>query len=362
MKRRPLSIFTCLVLLKIIKTRNDLLPENQIIQTKSKESFASSKDIELYLCGYDRTRLFRHLFPEYANITFTTLTRKTASNAKPTDLLVYGSHGFCDGWGKRKLGPEWIAKNFPGKAIYFNGEPFGNELWLDKPPPRGYYFGYLNNSTINQSLKVPFISQVTVENSEFWEALFIHSKKRRGTKEDFLIYTASNCVDFRENAIALLSNISTIHFAGKCRGNLTNKERSLPCPYPHGRNNGAWHDNFAFYRHYRFCFVSESSVQDGYISEKILLAFVSGCIPIYFGTSDVFDIFNRDAFVYFDVNRPQSAVEKVRLLETNSTVYERMMEEPILAEGESTINKWFSLSDQLGDGALKAKVRAIIQQ
>ena len=66
--------------------------------------------------------------------------------------------------------------------------------------------------------------------------------------------------------------------------------------------------------------------------------------------------------MYFDVNRPQSAVEKVRLLETNSTVYERMMEEPILAEGESTINKWFSLSDQLGDGALKAKVRAIIQQ
>lgn len=51
-------------------------------------------------------------------------------------------------------------------------------------------------------------------------------------------------------------------------------------------------------------------MQGGYISEKFLLAFVSGCIPIYFGTSDVSDIFNRDAFVYFDVNSPQSAVER----------------------------------------------------
>ena len=97
-------------------------------QTKNKESFASSKDIQLYLCGYDRTALFRHLFPEYENVTLTTLTRKPVIYAKPTDLLVYGFHGFCDGWGKRKLGPEWIAENFPGKAMYFNGEPFGSEL------------------------------------------------------------------------------------------------------------------------------------------------------------------------------------------------------------------------------------------
>ena len=346
------------LIIKINRKRKELLPDNRKIQITNRESLVWLKVIRLYMCGCDKTALFRHLFPEYENITFTTLTGKTVLNAKPTDLLVYGFHGFCDGWGKRKLGPEWIAENFPGKALYFNGEPFGGELWLDKPPPRGYHFGYLNNS--NQSLKVPFVAQVTVERAEFWEALFFHSKKRRGTKEEFLIYTASNCVDFRENAVALLSNISTIHFAGKCRGNLT-KERSLPSPWAHGRNNG-WHDNFAFYRRYRFCFVSENTVQDGYISEKILLAFVSGCIPIYFGTRDVFDIFNRDAFVYFDVNSPQSAVEKVRLLETNSTAYGKMMEEPILAEEELTTNKWFSLSDQLGDGALKATLRAMLQQ
>ena len=51
----------------------------------------------------------------------------------------------------------------------------------------------------------------------------------------------------------------------------------------------------------------------GYVSEKILNAFFAGGIPIYYGSLEVFDIFNKRAFVYFDIGNPRCAF-RVRLI------------------------------------------------
>jgi hypothetical protein len=39
-----------------------------------------------------------------------------------------------------------------------------------------------------------------------------------------------------------------------------------------------------------------------YITEKILNAFMAGGIPYYYGTAEVFNIFNRKSFIYYDNN------------------------------------------------------------
>jgi hypothetical protein len=98
----------------------------------------------------------------------------------------------------------------------------------------------------------------------------------------------------------------------------------------------------------------------GYITEKILNAFMAGCIPIYYGTPDVFDIFNKRAFIWYDVKDPQSALDRIAYLEENRTAYDEVLKEPILAHGEETIRKYFSWNDELGHGAIKWHIRDML--
>ena len=41
----------------------------------------------------------------------------------------------------------------------------------------------------------------------------------------------------------------------------------------------------------------ENSIGDGYVTEKIVNVFYSGAIPIYWGSSNINDLFNKDAFI-----------------------------------------------------------------
>ena len=41
----------------------------------------------------------------------------------------------------------------------------------------------------------------------------------------------------------------------------------------------------------------ENSIGDGYVTEKIVNAFYSGAIPIYWGSANINDFFNKEAFI-----------------------------------------------------------------
>jgi hypothetical protein len=55
----------------------------------------------------------------------------------------------------------------------------------------------------------------------------------------------------------------------------------------------------------------ENGLSASYVSEKIVNALVGGCVPIYYGDKHIFDIFNRDAFVWWDPNAPDKALAQV---------------------------------------------------
>ena len=44
-------------------------------------------------------------------------------------------------------------------------------------------------------------------------------------------------------------------------------------------------------------------------------------------------------------------------LERNSDLYEKMTKEPILVNGNTTIEQYFSFNDEVGNGALKKEMR-----
>lgn len=318
----------------------------------------------IYSCGYRKPEFFDEVFPEYSDVPSTTLTRMSVANATDKDLIINGYHGFCDGWGQRKLGPEWMSKNFPGKAIHVNGEPFGGDLWdQEAPHPRQYHIGYVKDSP--QSIRVPFLAIALMKEWKF--LLSDHSKKPKGKRSEFMIYIASNCKDFREEAAGRLSEISNIHYGGKCKGNVSafdtdsnstnNKRSSSQTPYFVKGGNSRFMTNIEVYAHYRFCLVMENTKLDGYITEKIMLAFVGGCIPVYWGTREIFDLFNERAFIYYDIDNPLPAINRIVHLESNRTAYDQVMNEPILKNGMESYNQYLSIDDVVGNGSLKKKIR-----
>lgn len=47
----------------------------------------------------------------------------------------------------------------------------------------------------------------------------------------------------------------------------------------------------------KFVIAMENSIGDGYVTEKIVNAFYAGAIPIYWGSSNINDLFNKNAFI-----------------------------------------------------------------
>jgi hypothetical protein len=103
----------------------------------------------------------------------------------------------------------------------------------------------------------------------------------------------------------------------------------------------------------------ENRQANGYITEKILNAFLAGCVPIYYGTTEIFDIFNKRAFIWYDIKDPKPALDWIAYLEENRTAYDEMLKEPILANGEETIRKYFSWNDDLGNGVSYVALRCV---
>ncbi|MDO7253566.1 glycosyltransferase family 10 domain-containing protein [Helicobacter cappadocius] len=75
---------------------------------------------------------------------------------------------------------------------------------------------------------------------------------------------------------------------------------------------GAIKDKLEFQKKYKFSIAFENSTHPGYTTEKILDAFLSKTIPIYWGSSLVGRDFNKDAFI--DVNDYDSIDEVIKVI------------------------------------------------
>lgn len=360
------------------------VPADQNPQPQEPTNSTTTQEVEppfprqIYICGFKKQTLYLHLFPEQTQLweSWIRLDRKNARQSKPNDILVVGEGGYCDGWGERKLSAWGMEKRFKGKVVHINGESFNPYVVCEacpkyledndgKPPARQYHIGYEPDGP--QSVQVTFLAMFFVEhfwdknNQTFFDALVVPEQRPINTGERFLIYSAKHCVDFREAAFDRFALLhlpnTTVDHASKCNGTIpkTNVEQV------YGPGPNSYQDNYQFFHKYRFCLVLENAKVGGYITEKILAAFLGGCIPIYYGTLEIFDIFNPKAFVYYDIEDPQRAVELVRQLEQNKSAYQEMLREPILRHGRQTMEDYFSLTDEIVPNAkLKQKIRDLI--
>lgn len=84
-----------------------------------------------------------------------------------------------------------------------------------------------------------------------------------------------------------------------------------------------WHaTKIKFLRNYKFNIAFENSSFDGYMTEKLLDAFIAGSVPIYWGSEGNVAPFSKDCMIcandYADID---SLVERIREVDSNSSLY-----------------------------------------
>merc|ERR1712166_79641 len=107
-------------------------------------------------------------------------------------------------------------------------------------------------------------------------------------------------------AQVISSQVGAVDAGGACRPAGTN-----PVSLGSGRSEVSWANVADMFTEYRFALVMENTATANYITEKPLNGFLGGTIPVYFGTTDVFKVFNKRAFIYYDIANPQLAIDRI---------------------------------------------------
>lgn len=99
-----------------------------------------------------------------------------------------------------------------------------------------------------------------------------------------------------------------------------------------------------FQKKCKFSLCFENTKEDACITEKIVEAFYADTIPIYYGHSNIKEIFNPKAFIdisdYADFD---AAIDRILEIENNDELYLEMMRQPIFNDPEYPQKKYDEL-------------------
>jgi hypothetical protein len=319
----------------------------------------------IYHCGKfagfpEYAAMMTLVFPEYTMIDIDVLITKRGDpnhfrpkNPQPFDIFLQHWDQKCSVYVYR-----WLWQFYSGKTIFVYPEAHN----YSRPVERGDFveLGPLEMRKSNH-IKITYMQVAFCKFHSRSRMTALFHNRPRNTGDHFLCYAQKNCVDFREDAFAELSKLGKVYYGGKCDGSAgTQTSEPVGTYFNNSVKRHNYQANINFFSAFKFCLVMEHAVSEGYVTEKILMAFWAGCVPIYFGTQDVFEYFNKDAFIFYNISNPRPALEHISALLRDDALYNKTLSEPILAKGEATIRKYFSFADYIADGELKQRIRSMI--
>jgi hypothetical protein len=371
--------------LKTNQDDNDNDDDEVLYLTRTDIVLPSQTRGKVYICGY-ASPASANLFPDYEFIA-TPWNPRIHSSTTPDDVLVFGMHGPC----AVTSVPE-IASKFHGKILFSNGEPIGNVFQDNKAeilrnpdkyinrvyqmgpyPPEGNEI-FINNNTKNNgddvvsklerenSIQIHFMATILyahfyILNITQMDWLIDPNQRRHNTgKFNAIIYLTGKCYEFRQLTAITLAQSYQLHHGNGCKIQSANATIS---PIATGRLS--WVGNHEIFYQYKYCLVMENTNMKGYVTEKLLFAFMGGCLPIYYGSgNEVFDEFTDGSYIYYDIDNPQPAIELFQQTTVNQTLYEEMLSRPILKNGLKTVDKYFSIYPEVAHGKLNKKLRRMM--
>jgi hypothetical protein len=125
----------------------------------------------------------------------------------------------------------------------------------------------------------------------------------------------------RNTFMELLNNYSRVDSGGNFRNNI-----GINAPHDHG-------EYMKFLSNYRFNICFENGKHPVYITEKLVNAYISGSIPIYWGATKVREWFNPNAFFYLEDDSEQgmiNLIEQIKIVDSDPVKYLKMQSEPLI--------------------------------
>lgn len=137
----------------------------------------------------------------------------------------------------------------------------------------------------------------------------------------FVVSNGNGANSFRNDLFEALSKYRNVDSGGRYRNNI-------------GKPEGV-EDKIAFQSEYKFSFACENCIHDGYTTEKIVEAFASKTIPIYWGDPRICETFNPKSFINCNnYDTIEDIVEEIKKIDQDDELYLQMLREPALVSEE----------------------------
>ena len=130
-------------------------------------------------------------------------------------------------------------------------------------------------------------------------------------------------------AALISNNIITDNFRVNFINEL-NKYKVIDMRGIYKNNVGHIKNKLEFLSLYKFSIAMENTEGDGYISEKILDAFLSGTIPIYYGDYMLDEYINPETFILIRGKKDIKAkIEYIKKIDNNNELYKNILKKKI---------------------------------
>ena len=240
----------------------------------------------------------------------------------------------------------WESLRFPvgtfsGVIVIVDSEGYGIPQHLAKLK-NVVYLGIPDQQLAGRAISVPGCSMSFFERNDH-TPLDLIKQRRVNPDARFCAYMVSKKHPHREqffNRIVEAAQEFGVRDAdalGQCYGDYPNQQNRQPTRESMNRDDEA----VALYSNYKFVMAFENKDKPGYVTEKILNAFLAGAVPIYWGSSTAVEIFNLNSFVwvnqYPDI---KGAIDRILGLTQHENQYQQMLSEPILNPG--SLDRYFS--------------------
>ena len=205
------------------------------------------------------------------------------------------------------------------RSIYFVGEPH-------KDPIPGLKLNLtFDHSEEHNNIRVPLW---------LWYGYNKDTKltKKNTSPENFCCFVVTSDVPKRTNFCRKLMEYKPVGCGGEVLNNIGGRlggwsGKSHASGSSDNREKIEWQTKF------KFCLAFENSSKPGYVTEKILEAYKSNCIPIYWGSEKIAMDFNPETFINaHDFETEEDLIEYIKKVDTDDELYASFMEKPIYSE------------------------------
>lgn len=211
-------------------------------------------------------------------------------------------------------------------GIYHRCDSYSKRNIRDKNIKKCFYTGENRSIIKDANLNLTFQNTSRYNNIRLplW-LLYGYDKKMQLVKkksEGFCCFVYSNNIEHRNKFCRKLSKYKKVDCGGGCLNNVGGKVKN----------------KLEFQKKYKFCIAYENSVKPGYTTEKILQAYQSNCIPIYYGSETIKDDFNPETFINaHDFDNNNDLINYIKKVDTDKSLYNSYMNKPIFSK------KWLDI-------------------